>query len=813
MKYHLKRLLIALGLPVFMQAEAAVWDRTPNGAKATIDSVNIEILYFTPQIVRVTKYPANQDKPLSKSLSVIATPDDNINITLKESSKTTEIDAGALRVTADNKTGCLTFKSASGRKLTAEVGQPRMTPADYPYADGLTLSQTFSVEPKEALFGLGRLPDSILSRRGTTKRLLPGNLDDGFPVIQSSNGYGLVWDNYSPTIFTDNSDGMTFSSEIGDAIDYYIIDGQTDMEVVIAGMRFLSGEVPMFPLWTYGYWQSRERYKSQHEPTGVVKRYREAGIPLDGIIQDWQYWGNNYLWNAMEFMNPAYDRPQAMLDSIHDMNAHMIISIWSSFGPMTKAFAELKEKDLLFDIATWPESGIEGWPPRMDYPSGVKVYNAYSPEARDIYWNHLSKIHDIGMDGWWMDSTEPDHFDDKMDFPTGMGSYRRVKGAFPLLTVGGVADHQRQVDSTKRIFILTRSGWFGQQRTGCNVWTGDVASSWENLRTQIPQHLNLTLTGNPNTNSDIGGFFCGRYNLPDGTPAYKNPLFRELTARWTQMAAFTPMMRTHGADAPREVYYFGEPGEPIYDAITDAIKLRYKLLPYIYSTAWDVTANSGSFMRPLIIDFPDDEGAREANDKFIFGKSLLVAPILRAHYTPETKTSIDEFSGWDKSESTGSVDANIDFSAKYDFEVKLPKGSDWYDFYTGKKYSGGETAILEADIATLPVFARAGSIIPLGPDVNYSTERPWDQLTIMVFPGANGSFVLYEDENDNYNYTNGDYTTIRFDYNSKTHELTIGERTGSFTGMAERRTFKVVNAATGKEVTADYSGRKVTVKI
>lgn len=809
----LRALTIVPVLCVFLQANANEWTKTSNGAKTTIDSINIEVQYYTPYIVRVIKSPAGASKVLDGSISIIARPADSLNITVYNSSKKSIISAGATQVTADNNTGELSFKAADGRLLTRETGRPSMKTAPFPGAEGLTVSQTFSVSPQEHIFGLGSLADTLLSRRGTTKRLLPGNIDDGFPVINSSKGYGLVWDNYSPTLFTDNESGMTFTSEIGDGIDYYVIDGDGSMESVIGGMRHLSGAVPMFPLWTYGYWQSRERYKSQQEPVDVVRRYRQAGIPLDGIIQDWQYWGNNYLWNAMEFMNPSYSHPEAMLDSIHGMNARMIISIWSSFGPMTKPFAELKSKGLLFDIATWPESGIEGWPPRMDYPSGVKVYNAYSPEARDIYWKHLTRIHDIGMDGWWMDSTEPDHFDDKMDFPTGMGSYRRVKGAFPLLTVGGVADHQLRVDSTKRVFILTRSGWFGQQRTGCNVWTGDVGSTWEMLRTQIPQHLNLTLSGNPNTNSDIGGFFCGRYNMPDGTPAYKNPLFRELTTRWTQLAAFTPMMRSHGTDAYREVYYFGEPGEPVYDAITEAIKLRYRLLPYIYSTAWDVTANNGSFMRPLIMDFPDDRSIREANDRFMFGRSLLVAPILQAHYTPESKTTIDELSGWEKGESTDNVNGLVDFSTSYNFEVRLPKGTDWYNFFTGEKHKGGTTAVINADISTIPVFARAGSIIPLGPNVNYATEKTWDELTIKIFPGADGSFTLYEDENDNYNYTKSIYSTITLGYNARKHELTIGKRHGSFPGMSDHRTFHVINAATGEEATIEYDGNATSIKI
>ncbi len=810
---------VAFVILMSVSAGSKTWTPMPSGAKATIGDCEIELSFYTPVTVRVTKTPAGTQRSFEKSLSVTAKPDSSITVSITETGNKTGIYTSGLRITADNTTGQLSFSTPSGKLLTRENGKPVMKVAEYPEANGLTVSQTFYVAPKERLYGLGSLAELNLSRRNFSKRLLPGNIDDGFPVVQSSKGYGIVWDNYSPTFFEDNDKGMTFTSEIADGVDYYFINGDGSSDKVIAQMREISGDVPMFPLWTYGYWQSRERYKTQHEPTGVVKRYRQQGIPIDGIIQDWQYWGNNYLWNAMEFMNPKYNHPQQMIDSVHDLNAHMIISIWSSFGPMTKPFAELKDKNLLFDIATWPESGIEGWPPRKDYPSGVKVYNAYDKEARDIYWKHLTRIHDMGMDGWWMDSTEPDHFDDKMDFPTGMGSYRRVKGAYPLMTVGGVYDHQRDVDSTKRVFILTRSAWFGQQRYGCNVWTGDVVSTWDMLRKQIPQHLNFTMSGNPHTNSDIGGFFCGRYNMPDGTMAYANPLYGELTTRWTQLGAFTPMMRAHGADSPCEIYLFGKPGETVYDALVDAVKLRYSLLPYTYSTSWDVSSGRGSFMRPLVMDFPEDEEGLEANDRFMFGKSLLVAPIVNAHYTEESATRLDTQAdanaGWGAEETVAATGNTfgIDFTKPYEIEIRLPKGTDWFDFFTGRKYKGGKKAVLTADLSTIPVFARAGSIIPLGPDVQYANEKPWENLTIKLFPGADGEFTLYEDEGDNYNYEKGDYTTIPISYNHKDGTLTIGERAGSFPGMLTSRRFTIVNAATGATSSIDYDGHSTSIRI
>src|SRR5690606_15981992 len=302
---------------------------------------------------------------------------------------------------------------------------------------------------------------------------------------------------------------------------------------VIACMRDLTGQVPMFPLWTFGYWQSRERYKSQDETVGVVEKYRELGVPLDGIIQDWQYWGDNYHWNAMEFLNPQFPNPQKFVDDVHKLNAHMIISIWSSFGPKTKQYKELKDKGMLMDFATWPLSGKDVWPPDMDYPSGVVVYDPYNPEARDIYWKYLNNnLFSLGIDGWWMDSTEPDHMNAKpedLDNKTHLGSFRKVRNAFPLMTVGGVYDHQREVTSDKRVFILTRSAFAGQQRYGANTWTGDVVSSWQALKNQIPAGLNFSLTGIPYWNTDIGGFF-----LWDFPKKLEDPNYKELYARWLQ---------------------------------------------------------------------------------------------------------------------------------------------------------------------------------------------------------------------------------------------------------------------------------------
>lgn len=792
--------IIALAASTFASTTALTVD---------ISDIAIRLDFYTPSTVRVLKYPKGASFA-KDSYAVIASPQ-AVSVSTKESANKTTVSSDKITVVIDKTTGLLSFSTKSGKPLIKENRIPEFTPIKDLGQDTYTVGQSFLISKDEAIYGLGNHSTESLSKRGFSRRLLPGNVEDGIPVFQSSKGYGIYWDNYSPTLFSESSDILSFTSEVGDCIDYYFMYGG-DNDGVIAEIREISGDVPMLPLWTYGFWQSRERYKTQQEPVEVVRRYRELGIPIDGIIQDWQYWGNNYLWNAMEFMNPDFNNPQAMVDDVHGLNAHMIISIWSSFGPHTKPYRELADKGLLFDISTWPQSGIsEQWPPRMDYPSGVKVYNPYSKEARDIYWNNLKRLHAFGLDGWWMDSTEPDHFDDNMDFETGAGSFRRVRGAFPLATVEGVYDHQLSADKSKRMFILTRSGWFGQQRTGSNVWTGDVASSWEMLRKQIPAHLNFTMTGNPMVNSDLGGFFCSHYNNSKGK-AYDNPQFRELATRWTQLGALTPMMRSHGADSPREVYLFGKAGEPIYDAMVEAIKLRYSLLPYTYSLSWDVSKNRGSFMRALVMDFPSDQNGLDNSREFMFGKYLLVAPVLEAQYTGETVVKIDENSGWDKKEHAGDALTDVDFSESRNWNVYLPKGTKWYDFFSGKEYGGGQSIEIPTNINTIPLFAKAGAIIPIGPDVNFATEKAWDNLTIKVFPGADGSFTLYEDEGDNYNYEKGMYSTIRFSINKK-GRLEIGTREGDFPGMLLTRKFTVRNMATGKDFSVDYDGTAVSLSI
>ena len=776
--------------------------------------MDIEVQFFAPAVARVIKSPEGVAYE-KQSLSVIAKPE---KVSFKADIQDNKIvlNTSELSVSVDTGTGIVSYFSKDGKSLLAEKSGMQFINFDDAGTKTYQVYQPFILDKEEAIYGLGQLQNGKMIQRNMTKNLIQGNVEDVSPFFQSTKGYGVFWDNYSPTLFTDNEVETSFRSEVGDCVDYYFMYGK-NADGVIAQVRNLTGQAPMFPLWTYGYWQSKERYKSQEEVVDVVRKYRELGIPLDGIIQDWQYWGHNYLWNAMDFQNPTFNNPQKMIEDVHAMNAHMAISIWSSFGPMTKPYRELDKKGMLFNFTTWPQSGLESWPPNMEYPSGVRVYDAYNPEARDIYWKYLNDgIFKLGMDAWWMDSTEPDHLDWKpedMDTKTYLGSFRKVRNAYPLMTVGGVYDHQRAVTSDKRVFILTRSGFLGQQRYGANVWSGDVASTWESFRNQIPAGLNFSLCGMPHWNSDIGGFFAGHYNKSwNDDSASKNPLYQELYVRWLQFGTFNPMMRSHGTDVYREIYKFGKKGEPVYDAIEKMIGLRYSLLPYIYSTSWEVSNRQSSFMRALMMDFVDDRKVWDINDEYMFGKSILVAPITHAQYTPEAVVKVSEEEGWNRDGAKKTkTDAAVDFMETKPTNIYLPAGTLWYDFWTNEKHEGGKEITKETTLDVIPLYVKAGSIIPVGPQVQYATEKPWDHLELKVYAGANGNFILYEDEFDNYNYEKGVYTEIPISWNNTSCKLTIGARKGAYEGMLKNCKF-TVTLQDGTQKNVDYNGKAISVK-
>jgi alpha-D-xyloside xylohydrolase len=756
---------------------AADYQKTDNGIKTNVQGMNVEITFFSPQIVRVVKYPENE-KLNKNSLSVVKTAEKS-NLTFSEKGLHINLESDKLKVQYNTLTGSVSFFDKSDKMLFTEKDYgTQFTPTMDVKKNSYTVRQAFMPEKNEAIYGLGQIQNGKLNQRGQHIVLKNENMKIAIPFFQSSKGYGVFWDNYAPVTFNDNAQELSLES-LGDLADYYFMFGENP-EGVIKQMRELTGNVPMLPLWGFGYMQSRERYKNQFETLEVLKKYRELKVPIDGIIQDWQYWGKDSNWNAMQFDKTTFPRPEALVDSIHKMNGKLMIVAWPGFGPLTNQYKEFKEKNMLINFDTWPPK------------SGTTPYDVYNPEARNIYWDYLNKgVFSKNTDGWWLDSTEPDHINVKpadFDQPTYLGSYNSVVNAFPLQHIKGVYENQRKTTSDKRVFILTRSAFAGQQRYGANSWSGDVVSTWETLQNQVPAALNFSMSGLPYWNADIGGFFLWRYN---GGNALKLKSYHELYMRWLQFGTFTPMMRSHGTDAPREIYQFGKRGEQTFDVIEKYIQLRYKLLPYIYSTSWQVSANAGTFMRPLVMDFTNDRKVFDITDQYMFGASIMVAPVLKSMYVSKV----------DGKEIESYADIKIR-------EVYLPEGCEWYDFWTGEKLNGGQKIQKSAPIDVAPLFVKSGSILPFGPAVQYSTEKKWDKLEIRLYRGSDGQFTLYEDEFDNYNYEKNMFSTIDFCWNEKENTLSIGERKGKYQGMLTSRTFNIVLVNNSNGI-----GDKTSVKI
>lgn len=753
--------------------------RTSQGVKFPSQGMDVNIEFYSPEIVRVYKSP--EGKQYEKSSLVVTKTPEKVDLKFSEAGDKVTVESSAVKVVANTGTGTVDFYTPSGKLLLKDQATTFTDKMDAG-KPSYTVKSSFMLDKDEPIYGVGQIMDGKMNRRNSYHHLQNENMFTSSPYfISPTKGYAVYVDNYSISDFADSPQELSFQC-LGDGSDYYFMFGETPDDI-ISEVRELTGHSPMLPLWAYGFFQSKERYTNQEESLDVLKKYRKLGVPIDCMIQDWRYWAEynhtDSAWNSHSFDAERFPNPEKWVEDIHALNGKLLIVAWPGFGPKTSQRQELDSKGMIIEFDTWPPN------------SGARPYDVFNPEARDIYWKSLDKgiFSKIGNDGWWLDSTEPDHInrqESDYDKPTHLGSYRSMKNAYSLMHNTGIAEHQKAQNRDKRVVILTRSGFVGQQRLGSNTWSGDVMSTWEMLEKQIPAALNFTLMGIPNWNSDIGGFFANHWNKGGGA---KNPEYQELYTRWMQFGAFCPMMRSHGTEVPREIWNFGEPGDWCFDAQKKAIELRYRMLPYIYSTSWDVSANDGTFMRPLVMDFVNDKNVYELGSEYMFGRSLLVAPVTRPGV-----------SSWD---------------------VYLPSGAKWWDFWTNTQHNGGETVSCEVPKDIIPLYVKAGSVMPFGPDVQYSTEKPWDNLEIRIYPGADGSFTLYEDENDNYNYENGAYSTIDFKWDDAKKSLTISDRKGNFPGMLKKRKFNVVlvndksgagNAPMngGKEIS--YSGKETKLK-
>lgn len=583
---------------------------------------------------------------------------------------------------------------------------------------------------------------------------------------------------------------FALSSESGNAVNYYFIQGAS-ADQVISGYRTITGKAVLMPKWAMGFWQSRERYKTQSEILSTVKEFRDRKIPLDNIVLDWSYWKQPE-WGSQQFDPERFADPDGMIKSLHKQNVNLMISVWPKFNKGFDIYDKLNKDNFLYkrNIA----DGRVDW---IGKGYSNTFYDAFNPKARTAFWELMNKrLYSKGIDAWWMDATEPDMHSnlpveirkDLMN-PTYEGSSTTYFNAFPLVNAKGVYEGQRKVNNENRVFILTRSAYAGLQRYAAAAWSGDIASRWEDMETQIGAGVNFSLSGMPYWTMDIGGFSVEkRYENPNKEDLEE---WRELNARWYQFGTFVPLFRVHGQFPFREIYNIAPEDHPAYKSMLYYNKLRYRLMPYIYSIAGNTYHHDYTMMRGLMMDFPQDLKASNLSDAFLFGPSLLINPVYR--YKERNR------------------------------EVYLPSGQGWYDLYTGKYFNGGQTIKADAPYEKMPVYVKEGSIVPTGPALQYTSEKPADPITLFVYAGKNASFSLYEDEGTNYNYEKGAFATIDFNYDEKTKTLTIGSRKGSFKGMKDSRTFKIV-VITPKSAkaldfnqkashTLTYSGKAITIKL
>jgi alpha-D-xyloside xylohydrolase len=672
-----------------------------------------------------------------------------------------------LKIIVSEYDGRLTIKNTSD-EILLRVGLSQIVRDTILAEKVYNIKQEFQWADDEALYGLGQHQEGISNWRGHYVELFQHNMRAVVPFLLSTKGYGILWDNYAYTKFNDTRYGSYIWSEVGDALNYFFIYGP-EPDAVIHNYRELTGRAPLFPKWAYGYIQSKERYKTQQEILEVVKEYRDRHIPVDGIVLDWQYWDDGH-WGQKSFNQNRFPNPQSMMQTLHsNYNTHLMISVWPKMSNRSPDYSEMIQH------------------PGFLYPdNGSPFYDAFNPEARILYWKQANEgLFAEGIDAWWCDATEPelDGWDLNSDayrikMKPKIGSGARYLNAYSLMHSKGIYENQRITTDKKRVVNLTRSAFAGQQKYATITWSGDIVAKWEVFKNQIPAGLNFCMSGLPYWTTDIGAFFIQSAGVGelgrgawfrdgdfDGGLADDN--YKELYVRWFQFGVFCPMFRAHGTDFPREIWRFGEPGNWAYDALLEFDNLRYRLMPYIYSMAWKVTIEGYTLMRGLVMDFGQDHHVFEIADQFMFGTSILVNPITKPKATFR--------------------------------EVYLPLGSNWYNFWTGKKYSGGQTLPVPAPIDEIPLFIKEGSIIPMGPFIQYTTESV-NPIEIRIYPGTDGHFTLYEDENDNYNYEKGIYSTIGFKWNNKSHQLIIEDRKGEFPDMLKSRKFHIVLVTEGKGI-------------
>jgi alpha-D-xyloside xylohydrolase len=740
-----------------------------DGVQLTMAQGTLRLRVCSDNIVRVTFAPG-ADFPSRPDLVVIKNSWPKAEWSEQTTDDSVALRTSSLTVTVDRKSGGIIFSDSAGKKLFEQT-ELSLTPVTV-NGESTYHSELYSKlwGSYEAFYGLGQHQAGVWNYRGEAVDLSQDNTNISIPFFLSSNGYGIFWNNTSRSRFNNRFlSALYLSSEVADSVDYYFLYGP-EFDSIISGYRELTGAPPLFGKWAYGFWQCKNRYKTQAELLAIARKHRELHIPADNIVQDWFWW---ITMGEPVFNKDNYPDPKGMIDQLHAEHFHLMISVWPFFRPGSKTYDEMDKRGFFID-----KMKVSGF-----HPAGQALYDAFNPDARRYYWNLMDQaLFKIGADAWWLDTTEPETEDRETNVlvtnQTHLGNGARVANAFPLMTTTGVYEGQRAETDQKRVFILSRSAFAGAQRNAVTVWSGDINSDWVFFRKQISAGLNYSVSGLPYWTTDIGGFVSGDPN---------DPAYRELFIRWFQFGTFNPILRVHGTRSTdqNELWSYGAEAQK---TLVYFDSLRYRLLPYIYSLAWMTTSHGYTPMRPLVMDFRTDARAANISDQFLYGPALLVNPVTTASVTER--------------------------------EVYLPRAR-WYDFWTGGSFEGPQTLIAAAPLERLPLFVRAGSILPLGPHIEWSIEKTADPIELRVYAGADGDFTIYEDENDTYHYEKGAFAEIPLHWDDARRALTIGDRRGSFPGMLASRTFRVVLVSKDHGVglepapTADrdiaYSGKSTTV--
>ena len=770
--------ILASALCVFdtKTAEAQLWDvpplppvkvaPAPDGLTAAIGNETVHISVCGASVIHFVATPESPDKA-ERSKPWMLEPKESCPGAKFELSQTNDaavLTTDKIKVELSLKWGNVQYSTTKGEDLLRERNSIPRTYEPVELNDEKTfhIEDRFAPDFSEGYYGLGQHQSGLFNYRGATVELGQNNTDVAIPLLLSTKGYALMWNSASLT-HVDNRFPLELNvhSLAGHAIDYYFIYGP-EMDQIIHQYRNLTGHSPLLPKWAYGFFQSKDRYVSQDEVLAIAQRYRKEQIPLDGIVQDWFWWKSE---GDPIFTDKFPDVP-GELNRLHDENVHAMLSVWGMFDSKSDNFKVMTEN-------------------HWDVPN-AHVYDATNPKAREFYWNNLAgKLFSQGWDAFWLDSAEPEEFWPHMgdailqNKQIAIGNGAEYTNVFPLMHTLGIQEHWKATTDRKRVFLLTRSAFLGQQRVGATVWSGDVYGSYWGLRHQVAAGLNFALSGYPYWTTDIGGYW----------PPHDNPLadasFQELYARWFEYGVFCPIFRTHGHRPANEIWAFDKV-EPILIAYD---KLRYRLMPYIYSLAWRVTNDDYTIQRPLVMDWRTDANTRDISDEFMFGPSILVSPVLQANASRRT--------------------------------LYLPESAVWYDFWTGAPQKGGVEIDANAPLDRIPLYVRAGSILPLGPEIQYADEKPKGPIDLRIYRGADGRFDLYQDAGDSYDYEKGAHALIPLRWSEATRTLTIGERHGNYPNMPANLQFNVswVSAGHGSgpavaqpDKTIEYTGKEISVK-